>query len=191
MTEITRDHAEWAVVDRLRAMLNETPHAEYNVTQSYGLCVAILAWVMQRVRTPENAANSQEDCAAISVKAALDGQSVEALPWGLQTGGPAGRVPVCSDFRGFTAFNFLKWLRDASCHGDARKVFPENKNGELIGFKFQMKSDSDQKIRSLVLRETDLRRIGSALADMYCKALSGSESFYEDARSMREQRIAA
>ena len=191
MTEITRDHAEWAVVDRLRAMLNETPHAEYNVTQSYGLCVAILAWVMQRVRTPENAANSQEDCAAISVKAALDGQSVEALPWGLQTGGPAGRVPVCSDFRGFTAFNFLKWLRDASCHGDARQVFPENKNGELIGFKFQMKSDSDQKIRSLVLRETDLRRIGSALADMYCKALSGSESFYEDARSMREQRIAA
>lgn len=191
MTEITRAHAEWAVVDRLRAMLNETPHAQYNVTQSYGLCVAILAWVMQRVRTPENAANSQEDCAAISVKAALDGQSVEALPWGLQTGGPAGRVPVCSDFRGFTAFNFLKWLRDASCHGDARKVFPENSQGELDGFRFQMKSDSDQKIRSLVLRETDLRRIGSALADIYCKALSGSESFHEDARSMREQRIAA
>jgi hypothetical protein len=191
MTGITRDHAEWAVVDRLRAMLNETPHAEYNVTQSYGLCVAILAWVMQRVRTPENPANSPEDRAAISVKSTLDGQSVEALPWGLQTGGPAGRLPVCSDFRGFTAFNFLKWLRDASCHGDARKVFPENKDGELIGFKFQMKSDSDQKIRSLVLRETDLRRIGSALADMYCKALSGSESFHEDARSMREQRIAA
>jgi hypothetical protein len=191
MTEITKAHAEWAVVDRLRAMLNETPHAEYNVTQSYGLCVAILAWVMQRVRTPENAANSQEDCAAISVKAALDGQSVEALPWGLQTGGPAGRVLLCSDFRGFTAFNFLKWLRDASCHGDARKVFPENSHGELVGFRFQMKSDSDQKIRSLVLRETDLRRIGSALADMYCKALSGSESFHEDARSMREQRIAA
>jgi hypothetical protein len=191
MTEISRAHAEWAVVDRLRSMLNETPHAQYNVTQSYGLCVAILAWVMQRVRTPENAANSQEDCAAISVKSTLDGQSVEALPWGLQTGGPAGRLPLCSDFRGFTAFNFLRWLRDASCHGDARKVFPENKDGELIGFKFQMKSDSDQKIRSLVLRETDLRRIGSALADMYCKALSGSESFHEDARSMSEQRFAA
>jgi hypothetical protein len=188
MTEITRAHAEWAVVDRLRAMLNETPHAEYNVTQSYGLCAAILAWVMQRARTPENPANTPEDRAAISVKANLDAQNVEALPWGLKTGGLG---PVNSDFLGFTAFNFLKWLRDASCHGDARKVFPENKDGELIGFKFQMKSDSDQKIRSLVLRETDLRRIGSALADMYCKALSGSESFHEDARSMCEQRIAA
>jgi hypothetical protein len=92
---------------------------------------------------------------------------------------------------GFTAFNFLKWLRDASCHGDARKVFPENRNGKLIGFKFQMKSDSDQKVRSLVLMEADLRRIGSALADMYCKALGGSESFVGDAQSMLEKGTAA
>jgi len=188
MTEITKTHAEWAVVDRLRAMLNETPHAEYNVTQSYGLCVAILAWVMQRVRTPASSSNSPEDRAAISVKADLDGQNVEALPWGLNTDGPE---LVSSDFKGFTAFNFLKWLRDASCHGDARKVFPKNKDGELIGFKFHMKSDSDQKVRSLVLMEADLRRIGSALADMYCKALGGSESFAVDAQSMREKETAA
>jgi hypothetical protein len=188
MTEITKVHAEWAVVDRLRAMLNETPHAEYNVTQSYGLCVAILAWVMQRVRTPEKQDNSQEDLAAISVKAALDAQNVESLPWGLKTSGPGS---LSGDFMGFTAFNFLKWLRDASCHGDARKVFPENRNGKLIGFKFQMKSDSDQKVRSLVLMEADLRRIGSALADMYCKALGGSESFVGDAQSMLEKGTAA
>lgn len=188
MTEITRAHAEWAVVDRLRAMLNETPHAEYNVTQSYGLCVAILAWVMQRVRTPEGQAKSPEAWAAKSVKSTLDTQNVEALPWGLKTGGSGS---VNGDFMGFTAFKFLKWLRDASCHGDARKVFPENKHGKLIGFRFQMKSDSDQKVRSLVLMEVDLRRIGSALADMYCKALGGSESFVADARSMSEERIAA
>ena len=64
MTQITKCHAEWAVVDRLRSMLNGPAHAEYNVTQAYGLCVAILAWVMQRVRTPDSCASSAEDRAA-------------------------------------------------------------------------------------------------------------------------------
>ena len=192
MTEITSAHAEWAVVDRLRSMLNETPHAKYNVTQSYGLCVAILAWVMQRVRTPENAANSQEDRAAISVKAALDAQNVEALPWGLKTGGLG---PVNSDFLGFTAFNFLKWLRDASCHGDARQVFPVNSGGSLLGFELRATAKKDRE-RSLILSEIDLRRIGIALATMYCRALQSAASpasnhFVQDAQSMCEERIAA
>ena len=195
MTEITRAHAEWAVVDRLRSMLNETPHAEYNVTQSYGLCVAILAWVMQRVRTPESQANSPEDRTAISVKATLDGQSVEALPWGLKTGGSEGQRPTNGDFRGFTAFNFLKWLRDASCHGDARQVMPVNSGGTLRGFEFRASARNDRE-RTLVLTERDLRRIGLGLAAMYCQALQSAASpssnhFVEDAQSMRENRIAA
>lgn len=189
MTEITRDHAEWAVVDRLRAMLNETPHAQYNVTQSYGLCVTILAWVMQRVQTPENQDNSQEDLDAIKVKTKLDSQKVEAAPWGLTTNDSAQ-----SDFKNFSSFDFLKWLRDASCHGDARKVFPENIGGALIGFKFRMtacKQEGKKKVkdveRSITLTECDLRRIGSALADMYCEALKNSDSFAADARSMPEK----
>ena len=190
MTDITKAHAEWAVVDRLRAMLNETPHADYNVTQSYGLCVAILAWVMQRVRTPENSANSPEDRAAISVKTALNAQNVEALPWGVKTG---GLRPVNSDFLGFTAFNFLKWLRDASCHGDARQVVPVNSGSSLLGFEFRAAAKKDQE-RSLILTEIDLRRIGIGLATMYCQALQSAESpapnhFVQDAQSMHEEKI--
>ncbi len=190
MTQITKCHAEWAVVDRLRSMLNGPAHAEYNVTQAYGLCVAILAWVMQRVRTREDHANSLEDQAAISVKAKLDEQRVEDDPWDLRTTDSAHR-----DFKDFSAFAFLKWLRDACCHGDARKVFPENQHGELIGFSIRMKSDSDQKTRSLLLVESDLRRIGCVLADMYCEALQSAASntpdhFASDARSMREERTA-
>lgn len=187
MTEITRDHAEWAVVDRLRAMLNETPHAEYNVTQSYGLCVAILAWVMQRIRTHDD--RSVEDQVAKALKVKLERQKVEAAPWELITNDSAQ-----SDFKDFSSFDFLKWLRDASCHGDARKVFPENLGGELIGFKFRMTAcnrEGKKKIkdveRSITLMECDLRRIGSALADMYCEALKGPDSFAEDARSMPEK----
>lgn len=194
MTEITKAHAEWAVVDRLRAMLNETPHTEYNVTQSYGLCVAILAWVMQRVRTPESQANSPEDRAAISAKSALDGQRVEALPWGLKTGGSEGQALTNGDFRGFTAFNFLKWLRDASCHGDARQVSPVNSGGSLRGFEFRASAKNDRE-RTLVLTGRDMRRIGMGLAAIYCRALQSTasaspEHFIQDAQSMREKRIA-
>lgn len=190
MTSITKEHAEWAVVDRLRAMLDETPHAEYNVTQSYGMCVAILAWVMQRVRTPANQAESPEDRIARMVKSDLDRQSAAALPWKLQTA-----MPDCSDFKGFTASQFLVWLRDASCHGDARQVFPVNRGGCLIGFKFRATARNDQE-RSLVLTERDLRRIGLGLATMYCDALQNidlslSIRFVQDAQSIREKRIAA
>lgn len=191
MTEINRSHVEWAVVDRMRLLLNAPPHAMYNVTQSYGLCVAILAWVMQRVRTPENAGNSPEDRMAISLKADLDAQNVEAPQWGLKTGEPDTEN---SDFLGFTAFDFLKWLRDASCHGDARQVIPVNCGNSLIGFKLCATANKGRE-RSITLTEIDLRRIGVALANMYCQAMQSaaspaSNNFIQDAQSMREKRVA-
>jgi hypothetical protein len=195
MTEITRAHAEWAVVDRLRAMLNETPHAKYSVTQSYALCLAILAWVMQRVQTPASQATSPEDRAAVALSTTLAEQTVEALPWGLKTGGAEGQVPTNGDFRGYTAFSFLKWLRNASCHGDARQVSPLNSGGSLIGFELRATARGDQE-RVLFLTERDLRRMGVGLATMYCNALQSAVSpapthFVEDAQSIRERRIAA
>jgi hypothetical protein len=51
MTEITKDHVEWAVVDRLRRMLvEEPPHPKFNVTQTYALFTTILCWMMERIR---------------------------------------------------------------------------------------------------------------------------------------------
>ena len=195
MTEITRTHAEWAVVDRLRSMLHEPAHPEYNVTQAYGLCVAILAWVMQRVRTPDSQARSLEDHAAIKVRKSLERQPVEALPWGLKTLGPAGQGVEHKAFKDFSAFDFLKWLRDATCHGDARQISPSNMGGSLVGFEIRAKARDDQE-RSLILTERDLRRIGNALATLYCDALQSVASnspdhFANDARSMREERKAA
>jgi hypothetical protein len=162
-------------------MLAETPHADYSVTQSYGLCLAILAWVMQRIRTPEEHAQSPEARAAIEVKAELEAHSVETVPWNL-----LANDSRCSDFMSFSAFKFLKWLRVATCHGDARVVIPVNKEGKLIGFKFQMKIHGDNKHRTLILMETDLRRIGVGLAGIYCESLKGQGSFIDDAKSITE-----
>lgn len=194
MTAINTEHCEWAVVDRLRKMLSESPHEQYNVTQSYGLCVAILAWVMQRIRTPEHPEASQEDRAAISVKDSLESQSIENLPWGLKTVTREGKIAPATDFEGYNAFKFLKWLRDACCHGDARQVFPVNHGNTLVGFQFKAKAKNDREL-SLTLKEAELRRIGTALADMYCNALQSASSspnaFSYDANLVIERRLAA
>lgn len=192
MTQITQSHAEWAVVDRFRTMLNESPDAKYNVTKSFGLCVAILAWVMQRVRTPESYANSPEDRAAISVRLALEKQSVVEMPWALKNIEPDQGRENNTDFIDFSAFAFLKWLRDATCHGDARQIFPINKNGCLIGFEFRTAAKNDIE-RTLFLDERGLRRVGSLLADLFCRAIQEAvlevpETFANDARSLVEKR---
>lgn len=195
MTAITNAHAEWAVVDRLRAMLVESPHQAYNVTQSYALCVAILAWVMQRIRTRANEVDTPEARAAVAVKARLEGQPAEAMPWFARRPNlhpdTAGRGSVADQ----TAFDFLKSLRDAMCHGDARSVFPINRNGELVGFEFRVMSREGVEW-SAILKERDLRRIGTAVASMYCEALQaavdpGVHAFVDEASSMREKRRAA
>lgn len=195
MTAITNAHAEWAVVDRLRAMLVEPPHQAYNVTQSYALCVAILAWVMQRIRTPGNQVDTPDARAAVSVKARLEGQPAEAMPWLARQSNFRPDTVVRGSLADQTAFDFLKSLRDAMCHGDARSVFPINQNGELVGFEFRVMSREGVEWSS-VLKERDLRRIGTALAAMYCEALQaavapGVHAFVDEASSMREKRRAA
>lgn len=195
MTAITNAHAEWAVVDRLRAMLVEPPHQAYNVTQSYALCVAILAWVMQRIRTPGNQVDTPDARAAVSVKARLEGQPAEAMPWFARQPSSGLDIVDRGNFADQTAFDFLKSLRDAMCHGDARSVFPINRNGQLVGFEFRVMSREGIEW-SATLKERDLRRIGTALAAMYCEALQaavapGVHAFVDEASSMREKRRAA
>ena len=107
----------------------------------------------------------------------------------------AGQGAEHEAFKDFSAFDFLKWLRDATCHGDARQISPSNMGGSLVGFEIRATARGDQE-RSLVLSERDLRRIGNALATVYCDALQTAASnspdhFASDARSMREERKAA
>lgn len=194
MTAITDAHTEWALIERLGAMLAEPPHEEYNVTQSYALCMAILAWVMQRIRTPENQAQSPEARAAVAVKHKLEQQRAEDLLWGVRAQRVAGVSSRAEDFADFSACKFLIWLRDATCHGDARQVFPVNKGHELIGFEFRVKG-RDDVVRTISLHERDLRRIGQTLARTYCDALQAVSThpsdFASEARALREKRRAA
>jgi hypothetical protein len=49
MTGVADEHVEWAVVNRLKAMLDAPPPTKFNVTQSFALFSAILLWTKQRV----------------------------------------------------------------------------------------------------------------------------------------------
>ena len=65
MGAIAKEHAEWAVVDRLRQML-EAPQGEYLSTQSFALFSSIVCWVMQHTRIKEGQIANEADKAANS-----------------------------------------------------------------------------------------------------------------------------
>jgi hypothetical protein len=204
MTEITRDHVEWALVDRLRLMLEGPPHKRFNVTQTYALFTSVLSWVMQRVRIKSHDIVSQDDKVASDLFKKLEGESIGADPWSVHVV-PAARtervgatsvfISTPKGFEAHTVGRFLINLRDATAHGDARNVQPFNNGSSLVGFTFSCAEFRDRKRvwdGKITLLEADMRRIGIQLAKRYCDAIRHSEPhrrdghFGSDAASIKE-----
>ena len=202
MTEITKDHAEWALVDRLRLLLEEPPHQSFNVTQSYALFTTILCWVMQRIRIKPHEIASKDDQIAHKLFQELMGASINTDPWRIHVAPteriePAGatsvRVPAPQSFEAHTAERFLVNLRHATAHGNARSVEAFNMGGLLVGFTFSC-AEFERKKKTwegkITLLEADMRRIGIQLARLYCDAIRHSHlrdpHFGRDAASIEE-----
>jgi hypothetical protein len=64
-------HVEWALVNRLKAMLVVPPRTKFNVTQSFALFSTILLWTKQRARVPDHALLDPADHAARGLRIAL------------------------------------------------------------------------------------------------------------------------
>jgi hypothetical protein len=73
---------EWAVVDRLRQMLEEAPHERFNVTQTYALFTTIVCWVVQRIRV--NKIKTENDKFAARIFEELSSQPIDEKPWAIQ-----------------------------------------------------------------------------------------------------------
>lgn len=188
MSEIQEEQVEWAVIHRMAEMLKEPPHKEFNVTQSYTLCLSILAWVLQRIRTREDKDKSPKGKAAINLKKGLEKCPFDKSPWGASDHlSKREQLARQKAFSNKNVFQFFKWMRDSTCHGDARNVTPCNQDHELIGFYFK-----HEKSKSLLLfKEEELRQIGVSLADQYCEALQKAsrlslESFVDGAGKISE-----
>lgn len=183
MGQIPQEHAEWAVVDRLRKMLEE-PEGPYLASQSYALFSTILCWVMQHSRVHRDYRFTPGDRAASALLAALRNEPVSDDPWSIWTE-PAARiseggvqVPPPEGFEHHDAARFLINLRDAMAHGDARNVKPYNHGEVLVGFNFECCELRNRKPvwqGRIVLLRSDMRRIGGALASRYCETIKAAD----------------
>jgi hypothetical protein len=193
--QITDDHVEWAIVNRLQKMLEEPPHSEFNVTHTYALFVPIICWTLQRIRAN---GRTGADALAANVLNKLKRQKIEEAPWKI--------VPDGEGFQGMSADRFLINLRNAVAHGDARRIRPFHRtvrgqsSCDLVGFSFQCEEKDNRNntvwTGTIKLREDDLRRIGIELAKAFCRALRGSDrtrhdsSFGKDANDCVIERAA-
>jgi len=87
------------------------------------------------------------------------------------------------NFENHRVRRFLINLRDATEHGDARKVSPFNVDRLLVGFTFACEEVSDRRRTwegKITLLEQDMRRIGIQLAKTYCDALRRREPHRRD-----------
>jgi hypothetical protein len=190
---------EWAIVNRLKAMLDAPPKTKFNVTQSFALFSAILLWTKQRAWVSGDVGFHQTDHAAREAREALRAARISNPPWSLSKVRPRfsrtperdvsdlGHERINADFEDMTAEQFIKWLRDALAHGDGRTIRPLHKPSRtsdktyLAGFKIVFPADkkSTQHL-TLSLYHTDMVRIGSILADTFCKALSGADRYFDE-----------
>jgi hypothetical protein len=203
MTGIADEHVEWAVVNRLKAMLDAPPPTKFNVTQSFALFSAILLWTKQRAwvggdTIARPAWFTEADHAARNARETLRAASIFVPPWSLSNARPRlGRMRehnpihvaeerINADFEGMTAEQLVKWLRDALAHGDARKIRPIHRPSRtgnrtfLAGFEIVSPVEKGSRRNlTLSLYHADMTRIGAILADGFCKALSGGDRYFE------------
>ncbi|RWX18272.1 hypothetical protein EHI42_08640 [Rhizobium hidalgonense] len=202
MGGIMNGHVEWAVINRLKAMLDEPPDTKFNVTQTFALFSAVLLWTKNRGWVAGNNAGSVNlvdaaDQAAHKFRQLLGNEVITSQPWSLPLLEPRFTVvgehegiaekPINGDFKNMPVEQFVKWLRDAFGHGDGRTIRPLHKKGKhgdqtwLSGFRIQFQETQNSNRRlDLHFYDADMRRIGSLLADRFCMALADAPTYYNE-----------
>jgi hypothetical protein len=144
MGGIADEHVEWAVVNRLKSMLDEPPKTKFNVTQSFALFSTVLLWSKNRAWVGGDGENrphwfGEADHAARDARERLRNTRMFDKPWLLSRvppdnilvdrvgDPPLGDQLINTDFAEMTAEDFFKWLRDALAHGDGRTIKPIHK----------------------------------------------------------------
>jgi hypothetical protein len=182
--EIKDSHVEWAVVDRLRIMLERTEKDEYEVTHAFALFSTICGWVRQHVGAFASESNWPQGLAALR-------KSITEPEWGLLNVTAYGEaeiklfsdgIKVAIELPKCTAWQFVVWIRNVMAHADHRGVkpvhqgFQSNDGAKLLtGFRF----GSDKCYAELSAR--DMRQFGTSLARIFCGSFSDGPTFECDA----------
>jgi hypothetical protein len=196
MGGILDEHVEWAVVKRLKAMLDEPPKTKFNVTQSFALFTSVLLWAKNRawvagLECEPILFDDPADRSAHDARRGLRHQLICGEPWRLSRKRPIFPASVSSpeedinsDFEGMTAEVFFEWLRNALAHGDGRNIRPIHKLSRrgnrtlLAGFRIEGRSPRRSPPRLVLsLYNADMRRMGALLADQFCRSMSGDGQY--------------
>lgn len=200
MGGIADEHVEWAVVNRMKAMLDAPPATDFNVTQAFALFTSIVMWTKNRMWVAGNAVDPKDwqlpaDDLAHSARKNLRTAVIVDEQWRLSIQVPAlvnvdaywvGQA-INGDFADMSAESFFKWVRDALAHGDGRTIRPlhkpskDNSKNWLAGFEIDFEEKKGAELRlHLTLYQADMVRMGSLLADQFCRFLSGGPDYFED-----------
>jgi len=195
MGYIPEANVEWAMVNRLKAVLEAPEPTDFNVTRAFSAFCTILLWTKQRAWVGGN--NPQlldpADLAANAVRRDLAAGSITDLPWSLSQIVPARMESLDGRWREGMAVNeaffarpadaFFRWVRDVIAHGDGRKIRPISKIGRdgkvayIGGVTLRSRADfleptQPQRELNLDLFKDDMVRLGSELADRFCVSMS-------------------
>lgn len=185
MGGIADEHVEWAVVNRLKAMLDAPPATEFNVTLGFSLFSTVLLWTKNRMWVPNLVVVADNQAAA--ARAELGKTRIIDAPWSLSREAPAdhGGGKVNGDFEAMSAEAFFKWLRDALAHGDGRTIKPIHWHSAttgkewLGGFRVEFNAaKGNPKLLTLHLFKRDIQHLGQRLADLFCQHLAGNDGYH-------------
>jgi len=207
--EIRVEDAEWAVMDRLRQILEgiDKIGTEYTVTLSLSLLLSVVAWGRQRLGENNLPGERPENIKKVILlpitsppwsvsKDDLSGD-IEAYPQGLWLPKQAAeRKP----FAEAHAWELVVFLRNSMAHGDHRNItpwigepLPVRAERKLLGFEICSAPGGGQRVPltgSIRLTEETMVRVGKTLADAFCKGYGLSVTKQQDAtKGLIERRI--
>lgn len=177
--EIQESEIEWAVIERLRDILEASAGKEFEVTEAFAAFSSIICWITQRIR-PKG--TSLADNAARRFYNTMDKRSFRDAP-----GAPKYGADI-------TVAIAMIELRDALAHADAQNVRPLNSRERgspprLIGFEFRGKQGP------IHLTADQMVTFGTWIADEFKTAISARPDgrpnlphFREVVRGIREVR---
>jgi hypothetical protein len=154
--QIQESEIEWAVIERLRNILEASAKREFAVTEAFAAFSSIICWIAQRMR-PRG--TSPSDNAARRFYTAMNKRSLRDAP---------GKLHFGADIT--VAMAIIK-VRRALAHADAQSVRPLNSPERgcpprLIGFEFR---DGPDAIRLTAEQMVDF---GTWIADEFTTAIS-------------------
>lgn len=185
MGGIHEEHVEWAVVNRLKAMLDQPPETDFNVTLGFSLFSTVLLWTKNRMWVQNPVLPADDHAAAARFQ--LGQARIIDPPWNLSQAGPVdhGAGVVNDDFVGMSAADFFVWLRNALAHGDGRSIKPLHWHSAatgkewLGGFRIEFnRTNGSADVLTLHLFKQDMQHLGQQLADLFCKSLAQGDDYH-------------